>query len=138
MCSVGHPAQPTGFSVWPLRRFLGRRAGCLVSLFPLDRSLYSPSASLRVVGISQKGACAHIWWLVYVATAQRMPLDCLALVASGANIHGSHRTVANREPVLKWLSPEDTVQGQQTETPISQSSSERRVWLPISLYLGTD
>ena len=41
----------------------------------------------------------------FMAATEGIPLDCLALVASVVCVHGSHRTVENKETVLNWLSP---------------------------------
>ena len=42
---------------------------------------------------------------ILVAAAQGIFLGPLALVASGAYAHSSHRTVTNGERVLNWLPP---------------------------------
>lgn len=47
-----------------------------------------------------KGALTHIWNPNFVAAAQGIPLDLLALVARGACVPGSHRTVTIGERVL--------------------------------------
>lgn len=76
-------------------------------------------------------------------------LDRLALIASGACVHGFSGTIANKEIVLNWLTSQGSVQKEKTENPISQLSTERdifayfqscclRVWLPKSLNLGAD
>lgn len=65
-------------------------------------------------------------------------------MSSGAYIHGLNRMVANKRPVLNWLSSQGSAQRKQTETPISLSSPERDIFsffkscnlrfnLPISL-----
>lgn len=43
--------------------------------------------------------------LIFVVATEGTPPDCLALVASRANVHGIHRTVTNIERVLNQLQP---------------------------------
>ena len=68
----------------------------------------------------------------------------LALMSSGAYIHGFNRMVVNKRLVLNGLSSQGSAQRKQTETPISLSSPERDIFayfkscnlrfrLPISL-----
>lgn len=89
--------------------------------------------------------------LAFVAATQTedASLNSLALVVSRAYVHRINRMVANKETVLKWLSPQGSVQKEQTETPIFQHSPKRsihayfksfclRAWLPIRRHLGAD
>lgn len=80
---------------------------------------------------------------------QNTPLDTLALVSSGAYVHGFNEMVANKQTVLNWLPPQGLVQRQQTEMPISQSFTERDIFVyfkscnlkahpPISLNLAAN
>lgn len=76
---------------------------------------------------------------------QGTSLDRLTLVADEACIHQFSRTVAN----IKWLPCHSSVQREQIEMHISQSSPETglfaylrssrlRGWIPISVNLGAD
>lgn len=58
-----------------------------------------------------EGALTHIWYPDFVAAAQGIPLDLLALVARGACVPGSHRTVTIGErEFLAGYHPQGTVQ----------------------------
>ena len=102
-------------------------------------SPHSPSALLQVTGVSLEGACAHLWWpSFYGCRSEDETLDSASLVASRACGHGPHRTIANKEKVLNWLSPQGSVQREQTKMPSPQSffkSCCLNVWLPIRCWL---
>lgn len=80
--------------------------GCLLEL-PLPHSS-SPVSS-------GNGPVYMCGTLAMVATAQGPPLDCLALMASGAHVFRSHRIVINREIVPNRL-------------PCSPAPSPRAQW----------
>ena len=63
---------------------------------------------------------------VFVAATQGTPLDHLVLMASGAYIHGSHRTITNSSELFSQPTPpaQVTAQRQQTE-PHPQSFCEK-------------
>ena len=63
------------------------------------------------------------------------PQAPLALVASGARVHGFNKPVANKETVLNWLSFHSLGKKEQTETPISWSFPERERDLHTSKLL---
>lgn len=64
---------------------------------------WGPS-SLQLTGISWRGAVHSSF---FVANTQGIPFDYLALVASRASVHRSHKTTTNGERVLNWP-PQDT------------------------------
>lgn len=66
----------------------------------------SPSASLQVVSISQKGAHPHVWCPSFCRC-------CPEEASNGAYICGYQRTVTNRETVLNQVSLHGTAQRQQ-------------------------
>ena len=67
---------------------------------------HSPSGSLQVAGVSLEGAYKHVWHPSFCSChPEDEPLDCLALVNSGACVPRPHRTVANQETVLNQLLP---------------------------------
>ena len=85
----------------------------------------SPFAKLNSTSISWTGTGVLVCTSaapVFVATAQILLLDCLALVPSGAYVHGFNRTEAMKESVLNWLSPHSSAQREQTVMSIFQSS----------------
>lgn len=56
--------------------------------------------------------------MVFASATQRMPLECLALVANEGYVCRSHRPVTNkREIVLNHPFLQGTAQRQQAETP---------------------
>ena len=58
-----------------------------------------------IIGITEKGAHTPVWHPNFCNCCQGTPLYYLALVASGAYVCGSHRTVINREIDLKQPPP---------------------------------
>lgn len=92
----------------------------------------------------------HIWYpRFHSCHLQDAPLRCLPLMASGALVCRSHRTVANKETFLNQLLFWAPEKREQKKTPISQSFSERiillffkshclRICLLISLHSDTD
>lgn len=66
-------------------------------------SFCSPSAVLQSTSISRRGVLTHIWYPNFVAAAQGIPLDLLALVARGACVPWSHRNITIEETVLGRL-----------------------------------
>lgn len=73
--------------------------------------------------VSEKRACMHNWSSSSCGCCpEATSIKSLALVANGACVHGYNRIAANKETVISWLSPQGSVQGEQTEMPISQSS----------------
>lgn len=87
---------------------------------------FSPCLVPQLASISQKGAYTLVWRPDFCGCCQGALLHHLALVAHGAYTRGSHRTVTNRERVLKQLPPSGHKR-QQTQEP-SLSVKE-----PISL-----
>lgn len=90
----------------PLKYFLLTEASRL-PLPPSFRSLASP----RKVLSPSSGAP------VFTVTVKGTPLDCLALVASGAYTHGSHWTITHRESVLNRLPSPGPSKRQEIEVP---------------------
>lgn len=68
-------------------------------------SLCSPSALLQLNSFSQKGDDTFVWCLNFCSSRQGKPLRCLALMARGACVLGSHRIVTIGEIVLCKLPP---------------------------------
>lgn len=62
---------------------------------------YSPSALLQLASICQKEAYTLVWHPDFCCRCQGTLLQNPALEASGTYAHKSHRTIANRERVLK-------------------------------------
>lgn len=76
----------------------------------------------------------HIYGtLIFVAATQETPLDCLALVASGAYVHRSNKTVTEKQ-FLNRLYLQGTAQRQQIETPIFPSSPVRGIFAYFKSY----
>lgn len=92
---------------------------------------HSPSGSLQVAGVSLEGAYKHVWHRSFCSChPEDGPLDCLALVNSGACVPRPHRTVANQGTVLNQLLPtpssrQGSVQREQTEIPIPSLSLKK-------------
>lgn len=83
----------------------------------------SPSALLRVAGVSQEGAHIRLHSFCRCHSASE-PLGGLALVASGTRSGRCPGTVANKEAVIDCLFPRSSAQGQQTEAPDSRFSPQ--------------
>lgn len=45
----------------------------------------------------------HVWHPSFVAAAQGIPHEGMALVASEIYVHGSHRTATNKQKLLNQL-----------------------------------
>lgn len=121
--------------------FLWDLGGCWVS-FPCLSSALLPFAD-----VSLEGAYTHVWSPRFCGWhPEDIPHDRLVLVASRAYVLRPHRTIANKNTVLNWISPQGSVQREWTETPSFQPFRERGVlayfksyclsiWFPINLHL---
>lgn len=111
---------------------------------PMAPSFHSPHASLQVAGISQKGACAHVW----------LPGFCGCCARDAPCPPGSS---GQQGPRIQWdgskqrkgskLLLQGSVQKDRTNThlclPLTGvfphfKSCYLKVWLLISLYLSTE
>lgn len=104
-------------------------------LQPVGASSHSPAAVLQGTSISQSRASTHIWclrfyvwWLVFAAATQGMPLDHLALEARRACVPGSHGTVTIGETVLGRLPPQGTAS---CRLKCTASLSEKEAYLLV-------
>lgn len=66
-----------------------------ISILPMPHSRLPVSPAKELVNLSGS--------LIFEASAQETPLNHLALVASGAYTHWSHRTIPNGERVLNRI-----------------------------------
>lgn len=101
---------------------------------PDDAIFTSPSASLQDTGVSHKGASAHVWCPALYSHCPKMPLDQLALVASGASVPPSYGTITEKL-FISYPSPH---QGTARKHPSHSLPLKQRAQLPISLHLGAD
>lgn len=80
-------------------------------------SSHSPSVSCEIISISKKPAYVHICHPGFCGGyPEDTPLDSLALVPSKSCVHSFNGMVAKKETVSNWLSPQGSVQSEQTET----------------------
>ena len=94
---------------------------------PFSRSASSPlrlSVSLRKEVVYMSVAVAFIF---IFCRPEDTSLDCLALVASRACVHGFSEMVISKETVFNWLSPWGSKKREQTEMRTSQSSLTRGI-----------
>lgn len=74
----------------------------------------------RVISVSKKRACRPVWYLGFGGChSEDTALDSPTPVLSGAYVYRFNGTVANKEAVFNWLSPQGSLQREQTEMSIS-------------------
>ena len=90
---------------------------------------HSPSVSCEIIRVSKKGACVHIWHPgLCGGHLEDTSFDSLTLVNARACVHRFNSMVAKKETVSNRLSPEDSVQSEQSETPITSLPLERGIF----------
>lgn len=88
-----------------------------------------PLATPNHQHLPKRSLCSHLYPSFSGCHLKIGILDCLVLIATGVCIQKFNRTVANKESVLDWLSSQSSEQKEQTETSISQSFSERSLFV---------
>ena len=77
--------------------------------------LHSLSALPQLISILQKGAYILLWCPSFCSCCQGTPLHHLALMTSGAYVHGPHKTINKGDRVPKQLPPSGHCKRQQTQ-----------------------
>lgn len=101
-----------------------------------DTILTSHSSLFQIANISLDEARTHVWCFSCCGCHPRFgSLECLALIANGAYIHESNRTVANKETMFTRLFFQDSRQREKSEASISQTSLKKSYFILRSYFL---